>query len=100
MERPISSALPSSACARLMRIKRLTAGAQYLPRSPAFLNMGSAVTDDHKLRNSLEALTNLVYLARLNVSEPRAASTYLELADEHMKLIAGSQIMGAKGFDS
>ena len=61
--------------------------------------MGSPVTDDHKLRNSLEALTNLVYLARLNVSDTRAASAYLELADEHLKLITGSRVRGAKGFD-
>ncbi len=47
--------------------------------------------DDHQLRNSLEALTNLVYLARVNASNPRAALTYLELAEEHLKLIAGTQ---------
>ena len=56
--------------------------------------------DDHQLRNSLEAVTNLVYLARVNASDPRAALTYLELAEEHLKLIAGTQVRAAKGFDA
>ena len=56
--------------------------------------------DHHQLRISLEAVTHLVYLARVNASDPRTALTYLELAEEQLKLLAGSQVKDAKGFDA
>ena len=43
---------------------------------------------DHDVRNSLEAIANLIYLIRKSLHDPAATSAYLDLADERVKVIA------------
>ena len=37
---------------------------------------------DHEVRNSLEAIANLIYLIRNSLHDPTATSAYVDLADE------------------
>jgi hypothetical protein len=43
---------------------------------------------DDELANSLEALANLLYLARKSLHDPTAVSRYVGLAEDRMKAIA------------
>jgi hypothetical protein len=42
---------------------------------------------DHDVRNSLEAIANLVYLIRHSLHDPAAAIAYVDLADDRVKAI-------------
>jgi hypothetical protein len=42
---------------------------------------------DRDLRNSLEAIANLVYLIRHSLHDPAAAIAYLDLAEERLRVI-------------
>jgi hypothetical protein len=42
---------------------------------------------DRELRNSLEAMANLIYLIRHSLHDPAAAVSYLDLAEENLKEI-------------
>jgi hypothetical protein len=43
---------------------------------------------DRDIRNSLEAIANLIYLIRHSLHDPAATIAYLDLADERLKAIA------------
>jgi hypothetical protein len=55
---------------------------------------------DTQLRNSLEALTNLLFLVRSRLHDPEAASAYLKLAEEQIKALASQLENGARLSDS
>jgi hypothetical protein len=42
---------------------------------------------DRDLRNSLEAIANLIYLIRHSIHEPATAVGYVNLAEENLKAI-------------
>jgi hypothetical protein len=42
---------------------------------------------DRDLRNSLEAIANLVYLIRHSLHDPAAAIAYLDLTEERLRVI-------------
>lgn len=42
----------------------------------------------HEINNPLEAVTNAVYLANLNLQNPKVARPYLEMADEELKRVS------------
>jgi signal transduction histidine kinase len=42
----------------------------------------------HEVNNPLEAVTNTLYLARLNADDPKLVRKFLEMADDELKLIA------------
>jgi hypothetical protein len=41
---------------------------------------------DHDVRNSLEAIANLIYLIRHSLHDPTATIAYADLADERVKI--------------
>jgi hypothetical protein len=43
---------------------------------------------EHDVRNSLEAISNLIYLIRHSLHDRAAAITYADLPDERVKAIA------------
>jgi hypothetical protein len=43
---------------------------------------------EHDVRNSLEAISNLIYLIRHSLHDPTATIAYADLADERVKAIA------------
>jgi hypothetical protein len=43
---------------------------------------------DHDVRNSLEAIANLIYLIRHSLHDPAATIAYVDLADERLKAIS------------
>jgi hypothetical protein len=43
---------------------------------------------DHDVRNSLEAIANLIYLIRHSLHDPAATIVYADLADERLKAIS------------
>jgi hypothetical protein len=43
---------------------------------------------DHDIRNSLEAISNLIYLIRHSLHDPAKTLSYVELAEERLKAIA------------
>jgi hypothetical protein len=47
-----------------------------------------AMATSHQLDNSLEVLTNLLYLIRLTLDDPAKATKYLDLADQMLIDIA------------
>jgi hypothetical protein len=42
---------------------------------------------DRDLRNSLEAIANLIYLIRHSIHDPATAVVYVDLAEENLKAI-------------
>jgi hypothetical protein len=42
---------------------------------------------DRDLHNSLEAISNLIYLIRHSVHDPASAVAYVDLAEENLKAI-------------
>ena len=43
---------------------------------------------DHDIRNSLEAISSLIYLIRHSLYDPAKTLSYVELAEERLKAIA------------
>jgi two-component sensor histidine kinase len=43
---------------------------------------------DHDIKNSLEAISNLIYLIRHSLHDPAKTLSYVELAEERLKAIA------------
>jgi two-component sensor histidine kinase len=51
---------------------------------------------DHDIRNSLEAISSLIYLIRHSLYDPAKTLTYVELAKERLKAIAQHTICAAQ----
>jgi hypothetical protein len=52
------------------------------------------------LRNSLEAIANLLYLIRMSLHDPAAASIYIEMAEERMRAIGVLQNVSGSALPS